>query len=262
MKLLALIIFLLPDLLDAGNPFLAAGSQATALSGMQMFSGKQFSGINNLSMYKHDKTSYGICLNKPYFLNEIVQLDAFYIKSYKHHDGVVYFRSLNATDYSYNSVGLGFGIQIHPKIRTSIQTEFQFEHISGYGNTIGNTWKVSFTTLPFEKSHLAWLVDISLPNSNKQTFQLYQIFAWQYSMSKQSKLLAEIQWQQDQIPLLKLGFNFEINTKWQFYSGCTFSTGNFATGLTYKKKNISYGFAIRYHQVLGSGNALQINYGL
>lgn len=262
MKLLVWLILICPCLLVGGTPFLAAGSEATALSGMQMFSGKQFSGINNLSMYKHDKSSFGLSINKPYYLSEMLQMDAFLLKPYKNHSSVVHFRSLKVPSYSYHSLGLGFSLQIHPKIRTSIQTELQYEHISGYGNTIGNSWKVSFTSEPFPKTHLACLVEVSLPNTSDESIRIHQVFAWQYSMNKQSKLLAEIQWQHNQTPILKLGFNFEINAKWQFYSGCTFSSGHFATGLTYKKKYICYGFAIRYHQVLGSGNTLQIYYGL
>lgn len=262
MKLIALLFNVISFSLVAGTPFLAAGVEATALSGMQLFSGNGFSGINNLSMQKPDKALIGICLQKPFFLSEVMQLDGYFTKPFKHHHSVIYFRNLKAPSYSYSAFGLGIGFQIHPKIQSAIQTEIQAEQITGYGNSLGNTWKMTFTTLPLPKIQIACLIAINLPDKYRTTLGIDQVFALQYSINQQSKLITEIQWQQDQPPLLKTGLSYQLSKQWLLLTGYTLSNSQLALGLRYKKNQISYGFAFRYHQVLGSGHAIHLTYDL
>lgn len=262
MKLLALLLCLIPLWLVAGTPFLPAGAESIGLSGIQLFAGNSFLGINNPSMQKPDKGIIGISFQKPYFLSEVMQLDGIFTKPYKKHHSVMHFRNMSAPSYSYSAFGLGIGFQIHPKIQTAIQTELQSEHISNYGTTLGNCWKIAFTTLPFAKCQLAWLIAINLPDKFRTSLSMNHVFALQYSMNKTSKLISEIQWLQDQTPILKTGISFQLNKNWQLFSGFTFSNAQLAAGLTYKKHQISYGFAIRYHQVLGSGHAIHVCYDL
>lgn len=260
MKLLALLFGLFPHWIVAGTPFLAAGAEAAALSGIQLFASNSFSGINNISMQKPDKITLGLCLHKPYFLSEVMQLDGIFTKPYKQHHSVVYFRNLKAPSYSNSAFGLGIGFQIHPKIQTSIQTELQAERIIGYGTSYGNSWKLAFTTLPFSKWQIAWLIAFNLPDKLRTSISMNNVLGLQYGMNQQAKLIAEIQWPHDQTPVLKTGLSYKLNKQWQLFSGFTFSHAQLATGLTYKKNQISYGFAIRYHQVLGSGHAIHLTY--
>jgi hypothetical protein len=264
MKLLLLLLSLLPTLLPAGNPFLAAGSEAAALSNIQLFGSKAFVGINNVSrLTKTNKNTFAFACQKLYFKTDIWQLDAAFYPSSKHVKSTFYYRNLIAPFFSYHLIGAGIGIDAHPKIQLGCQMELSLESISAYGKQWGSNWKMSVTTKLHPKWQTAWLIAANANwkyKSDKIHFN--HVFAINYSSSNKSEIINEIQWFYQQTPVISTGIKFQLNPQWQLLCGYAFVYGQFASGLHYVNKKLSAGFSVKYHQFLGTGNALQIHYVL
>lgn len=264
MKLLMLLLSLLPTLLLGGKPFMAAGSEAAALSNIQLFGSSAFIGINNISrLTKTDKSKFAFACHKPYFKTDIWQLDAAFYPANKQLKSAIYYRNLTAPFFSYHLIGAGIGIDAHQKIQLGCQMELSLEAISAYGKQWGSNWNMSVTSKLHPKWQSAWLISANVKwqlQSDKYHFN--HVLAINYSSSNKSEIINEIRWLHQQTPVISTGIKFQLNPQWQLLCGYAFVYGQFACGLHYVNKNLSAGFSVKYHQFLGSGNALQIHYVL
>lgn len=257
--LIVLLTFGISDL-RAAIPLQPAGVEGIALSGMQLFAGKSFSGINHISLHIPKTKSLSFGLQKPYFLSDVKQTDLLLQLPQKNSVLAVYNRAVFAPSYLACVLGTGLAISLHPKLLAGIQTEYQFESVSAYGHFNSTCFKLCLTVLPHPKYSSAWQIGIPGSSLRDKNRHVSHLFAINYLIQPKIQVSGEVQWQNKFRPSFKTGIRFQIQSEWELISGFDFGNAQFAAGIVRNKQHLHYGFAIRYHQVLGSGHALHIAY--
>lgn len=247
-------------LLQAAVPFQPAGVEAIGLSGMTLFTGKNFSGINHISAYLPQKRSLSFAAQQPYFLSDVQQFDCVMLQPHKNSCLSIYNRYLVAPAYFATAIGTGIAVKPHPKLTAGIQTDFLFESAAGYGNFHTGLFKLCITIMPHSKYSTAWQISLSENDFTSRSQTLSHCFAINYSVNSQMQITGEVQWQNKNFPILKTGIRYQLKQDWLLISGINFKNAQFATGIIKKNKNLSYGIAIRYHQILGAGHSINISY--
>lgn len=260
MRYLTMLLMLNSYSLFAGLPLQSAGIEAIALSGMQLFAGKSFVGINHISSHLPKTKTLAFASQKPYFMSEVHQTDLVFAIPQKHSVIAFYNRTLFAPSYFGCVLGSGIALALHPKIVAGIQSEYHFESVAGYGQYHRSLFKVCLTALPHPKYSSAWQIAVPGSSLRDKNRHLNHIFAIKYMVQPNIQISGEVQWQNKFKPSFKTGIRFQLKPEWELISGFDFGNGQFAAGIVRNKKHIQYGIAIRYHQVLGSGHALHIAY--
>lgn len=260
MRYLTMLLMLNSYKLFAGLPLQPAGVEAIALSGMQLFAGKSFAGINHMTSYLPKTKTLSFASQKPFFKSDVHQTDLVFAIPQKHSVIAFYNRTLFAPSYFGCVLGSGIALALHPKIVAGIQSEYHFESVAGYGQYHRSLFKVCLTALPHPKYSSAWQIAVPGSSLRDKNRHLSHIFAIKYMVQPNIQISGEVQWQNKFKPSFKTGIRFQLKPEWELISGFDFGNGQFAAGIVRNKKHIQYGIAIRYHQVLGSGHALHIAY--
>lgn len=246
--------------LFASLPLQTAGAESIALSGMQLFAGKSFAGINHITSHLPKTRTLAFASQKPYFINEVHQTDLVLTIPQKHSGIALYNRALFAPSYFGCVLGSGIAVSLHPKLVAGIQSEYQFESVAAYGQYHSSLFKLCLTILPHPKYSSAWQIAIPGSSLRDKNRQLSHLFAIKYLVQPNIQVTGEVFWQNKFKPGFKTGIRFQLKPEWELISGFDFGNAQFAAGIIRNKKHLQYGIAIRYHQVLGSGHALHMAY--
>jgi len=237
----------------------AAGSENYALCNMYLFGSKTFRVANAVgSAYiSGSNNSFSFCIVQPYIQSEYMQLDCAVFKHYKYLIGGLYTKFIHVYDVSQITFGNGYQFKTHPKLSLGFQMEGSYFSIQHQENNFNVALKFSAVYQHSDKLKSAVLFGIPIPDRNKA---ILFCTALQYNISEKIIGLTEIELDHQFDPIIKLGINTQLNEEWGLLNAISLQKQTIGFGLKRSNKKFQYVLGINYHQNLGTGSSIEVQY--
>lgn len=259
MQLLPIVLILLIQPIMAQIPVRALGSENYALCNMYLFGSKVFKVANAVGTYEQNETenSIAFCIVQPFIQSEFKQLDFAVFKHFKYLNSGLYAKYINVYNVSQLTIGNGYQFKTHPKVSIGLQMEASYFHVQNWESIFNIAFK--FSGIYYSSEKLKSSILFNIPTS-KNYNELLFCSALQYTISQKITGIAEFELDHQFDRIIKLGIVSQLNKEWKIYNGFSLQRQLIGFGLKRSLKNFQYVMGINYHQNLGTGCSIDVQY--